>query len=120
MSTSKSSPISATVLPPELEQALKQYRSWVNQHLKAEQDASAITETLYHYTDLRGLEGILKFGKFWFTDYWHLNDPSELKHGVDMARDVAQQIAAGADGKVRLFIDYLLDLFRHDNFFDDA
>lgn len=116
MSMSTSPPTGATVLPPELEQALKRYQNWLAGHLQAEQDASAITATLYHYTDLRGLEGILKFGKFWFTDYRHLNDPSELKHGIDIARDVAQHIANGADGRVRLFIDYLLDLFRHDNF----
>lgn len=116
MSMSKNPPISATVLPQELEEALKRYQDWLARHLQAEQDASAITETLYHYTDLRGLEGIVKSGKFWFTDYRHLNDPSELKHGVDIARDVARDIATGADGRVRLFIDHLLDLFCHDNF----
>lgn len=116
MSTTASPPITATVLPPELEAALKQYRDWTVRHLQAEQDAGAITETLYHYTDLRGLRGILEFGKFWFTDYRHLNDPSELTHGIDMAHDVARGIATGADGRVRFFIDYLLDLFRHENF----
>jgi hypothetical protein len=33
-----------------------------------------------------------------------------------MARDAAHQIATGADGRVRLFLEYFLDLFRHDNF----
>ena len=75
-----------------------------------------MTETLYHYTDVRGLKGILEAGQIWFTDYRHLNDPSELTHGIDMARDVAHHIATGADGRVRLFLDYFLDLFRHDNF----
>ena len=37
---------------------------------------------IYHYTDDFGLRGILKTGKFWLTDIFALNDPSELEHGV--------------------------------------
>jgi hypothetical protein len=116
MSTSTSPPISAAAMPPELEKALKRYRDWDVRRLKAEEAVTAITEPLYHYTNLLGLEGILKSSKFWFTDYRHLNDPSELTHGVDMARDVARGIATGADVSVRTFIDCLLDRFRHDYF----
>jgi len=103
-------------LPAELQQAIETYKEWTRQHLLSEQNNSTIATTLYHYTDVRGLKGILESGQVWFTDYRHLNDPSELTHGIDMARDVAHQIAAGADGRVRLFLDYFLDLFRHDNF----
>jgi hypothetical protein len=103
-------------LPPQLQQAIETFKDWTSQHLLSEQNNSTITETLYHYTDVRGLKGILEAGHIWFTDYRHLNDPSELTHGIDMARDVAHQIATGADGRVRLFLDYFLDLFRHDNF----
>ena len=37
---------------------------------------------IYHYTDDFGLRGILKTGKFWLTDIFALNDPSELEHGL--------------------------------------
>jgi hypothetical protein len=37
---------------------------------------------IYHYTNDVGLRGILKTGKFWLTDIFALNDPSELEHGV--------------------------------------
>src|SRR5579863_5935328 len=103
-------------LPSQLQQAIEAFKGWTNQHLLSEQNNSTITETLYHYTDVRGLKGILEAGQIWFTDYRHLNDPSELTHGIDIARDVAHRIATGADGRVRLFLDYFLDLFRHDNF----
>ncbi|MBR0727035.1 DUF2971 domain-containing protein [Bradyrhizobium manausense] len=103
-------------LPPQLQQAIETFKGWTSQHLLSEQNNSTITQTLYHYTDVRGLKGILEAGQIWFTDYRHLNDPSELTHGIDMARDVAHHIATGADGRVRLFLDYFLDLFRHDNF----
>ncbi|HEY0330290.1 MAG TPA: DUF2971 domain-containing protein [Rhodopseudomonas sp.] len=59
---------------------------------------------------------MLEAEQIWFTDYRHLNNPNELTPGIDMARDVAQRIATGADGRVRMFLDYFLDLFRHDNF----
>jgi hypothetical protein len=102
-------------LPQQLQQAIETFKDWTSQHLLSEQNSS-IAATLYHYTDVRGLKGILEAGRIWFTDYRHLNDPSELTHGIDMARDVAHQIATGADGRVRLFLEYFLDLFRHDNF----
>ncbi|MBV8696336.1 hypothetical protein [Bradyrhizobium sp.] len=112
--SASSPPVNATAMPPELEKALKRYRDWARTHLLAEQDTTTITETLYHYTDLVGLEGILKTSNFWFTDYRRLNDPSELKHGIDIARDVARGMSTGADASVRLFLDCLLQTFEHD------
>jgi hypothetical protein len=106
----------AQPLSPALQEAINKFTAWAEQHLQAEQDASTITAPLYHYTDGRGLKGILESGRVWFTDYRHLNDPSELTHGVDMAHDVARLLSAGADGRVRLFLEHFADLFRHDNF----
>lgn len=40
---------------------------------------------IYHYTDGAGLRGILESGKLWFTDIFNLNDPTELKHGLNPA-----------------------------------
>jgi hypothetical protein len=45
---------------------------------------------IYHYTNDAGLHGILKTGKLWFTDIFNLNDPSELKHGMDLALEVLE------------------------------
>jgi hypothetical protein len=103
-------------LPPVLQEAIEKFTAWAEQHLKIEQDATTITEPLYHYTNGRGLKGILESGCVWFTDYRHLNDPSELTHGIEMAHSVAQRLATGADGRVRLFLEDFADLFRHDNF----
>jgi hypothetical protein len=36
---------------------------------------------IYHYTDAKGLKGILESGALWLTDIRNLNNPSELKHG---------------------------------------
>jgi hypothetical protein len=107
---------SLAALPSVLQEAIDKYRAWAEQHLQAEQDATSITEPLYHYTDGNGLKGILASGQVWFTDYRHLNDPSELTHGIDMARDVARLLGNGADGRVRLFLENFADLFTHRNF----
>jgi hypothetical protein len=106
---------SLAALPPVLEEALDKYRAWAERHLQAEQDATSITAPLYHYTDGHGLKGILESGQVWLTDYRHLNDPSELTHGIDMARDVVRLIGNGADGRVRLFLENFADLFTHRN-----
>jgi hypothetical protein len=80
-------------LPPQLQQAIEAFKGWTSQHLLSEQSSSTIATTLYHYTDMRGLRGIFEARQTWFIDYRHLNDPSELIHGIDMARDVAHHIA---------------------------
>jgi Protein of unknown function (DUF2971) len=106
----------AAPLPPVLQNAIERFTAWATQRLQAEQDATTITEALYHYTDGRGLKGMLESGQVWFTDYRHLNDPSELMHGIDMARDVALRLSAGADGPFQIFLEHFSNLFRHGNF----
>ncbi len=105
-----------TPLPPVLQGAIDKFREWAEHRLQVEQEATNIEAPLYHYTDGNGLKGILESGRVWFTDYRHLNDPSELTHGIDTAREVAQKLGTGADGRVRLFLENFVDLFRHDNF----
>ena len=71
---------------------------------------------LYHYTDGRGLKGIMESQTIWFTDYRHLNDPSELVHGLEVAHDVIRLLETGADKRVRYFLDYLRRIFIEENF----
>ena len=40
---------------------------------------------VHHYTSVRGALGILECGKLWFTERAHLNDPSEISHGTEIA-----------------------------------
>jgi hypothetical protein len=112
----EASPNPKAPLPPVLQEAIDKFERWVANYLQAEQDQSTVEGTLYHYTDGCGLRGILESGQIWFTDYRHLNDPSELVHGIDMAHDVARMIATGTDGHVQLFLQTILDMFRHENF----
>jgi hypothetical protein len=112
-------PESPPKLPPPLRQIIDSFEEWQRGQLEAEQKHDAISSPLHHYTDLRALRGIIETGEFWFTDYRHLNDPSELTHGVDVAHEVARAIAERSnDNRVRAFVENLLDLFRHDSYAD--
>jgi len=106
----------ATPLPMPLQEAIDKFVAWGVQRMQTEQDDTKITAPLYHYTDGRGLKGMLESGHVWFTDYRHMNDPSELTHGMDIACDVAQQLSTGADASVRSFLELFAGLFRHHNF----
>ena len=46
---------------------------------------------IYHYTDLGGLEGIIQHGTIRLTDIFCLNDPKELRHGMDYAFSALQE-----------------------------
>jgi len=48
----------------------------------------AIPDIVFHYTDCTGLLGILKSGGIRLTDIFSLNDPSEVRHGVNLAVEI--------------------------------
>jgi len=109
-------------LPRALRDAIQKFGLWGDEHLNSEGEKNTITNPLYHYTDGRGLKGIIESETIWFTDYRHLNDPSELSYGVEMARDVMRLNAAGADDFGRMFLECLGDMlspkkFTHLEFF---
>lgn len=50
---------------------------------------------LYHFTDVTGLMGILRQKCLWASYARSLNDPSELLHGITVAKSVLKQGIAG-------------------------
>jgi hypothetical protein len=48
-------------------------------------NAEAPPHLMYHYTDASGLESILRSGALWLTDVFRLNDPGEIRYGLDAA-----------------------------------
>lgn len=46
-------------------------------------------DTLYHYTSLDGIHGILRSASIWATHVSYLNDASEFFHGLSSAKQVA-------------------------------
>jgi hypothetical protein len=106
----------APSLPPVLRAAIQKFDQWTQQYMESEDKKNTIDTELYHYTDARGLKGIIESETIWFTDYRHLNDPSELTHGMEMARDVMNNSRGREDAHGREFLDCLADMLSTKNF----
>jgi hypothetical protein len=67
-----------------------------------------ICEYVYHYTTLSALKSIVESQEFWLTDYAYLNDSTEVRHGVDLARDEFDAGLAGATSETAAVFRTLL------------
>jgi hypothetical protein len=105
----------AVPLPDPLREAVEHFDRWSRAHLLEEQGREAINQPLYHYTNAAGLKGIFETQQIWFSDYRHLNDPSEMRHGMDTAQSAFSDAQSGADGRVGLFLKCAADLFSWEN-----
>jgi hypothetical protein len=67
---------------------------------------------IYHYTDDKGLWGILSSGKFWINSVFNLNDPSEISHGVSIACSVFKHLASQLTPFEATFVEKFTSLTR--------
>lgn len=51
-------------------------------------------DVIYHYTDPKGLIGILSDGRLWATDIRYLNDSSELQYAQEVHNRMLQEMAS--------------------------
>jgi Protein of unknown function (DUF2971) len=102
-------------LPQVLETAIQDYQEWADKQMRSVQKKTAVSRPLYHYTDAAGLKGMISNQVFWFTDFRHLNDPTEMHHGMTLA---IQSIDVGKNKKDQagLLYSMLDDLFTFRNF----
>lgn len=63
-----------------------------------------VPATLFHYTKAEGLKGIVESGCIWLSDIFGLNDPSEMRHGVQYALNALQRAAASGHRGAQLFV----------------
>jgi Protein of unknown function (DUF2971) len=102
--------------PRPLQDVIDKYEAWQNEYLKRQDAENKIIQPLYHYTDARGLRGIFESEQIWFTDYRHLNDPSEFLHGLEFARDIARRLKQTANTRAKCFFDQFIEVFRRETF----
>lgn len=50
--------------------------------------------TIYHYTSVEGLHGIITSRSLWMTDFSYMNDSKEIQHGIKVARNVLAEFRA--------------------------
>jgi hypothetical protein len=90
-------PWGTNILPPDMQEVLTCFNEEAKKVLESSLGYLGSQEPpkfIYHYTDDRGLRGILEGGCFWLTDVFSLNDPSEMAHGFTQAVKVLNARAA--------------------------
>jgi len=50
------------------------------------------TNIIYHYTNIQGLEGIIKSKSFWMTDFKYMNDYKEIIHGLELVDNIVRDL----------------------------
>jgi hypothetical protein len=73
------------VLPPSLQAGVNEFAGWWHQKQTTADISDEVTNPLFQYTDAAGIKGIIDSQEIWLTSLFHLNDPSELYHGVNCA-----------------------------------
>jgi hypothetical protein len=94
-------------LNPELQRLLQQFTNWRDQLMKEITEANEPREPVFHYTNMEGMRGIISNNKIWYTSIIHLNDPSELHYGIDMARDLLRAQSKGHGQAVEVFCEWM-------------
>src|SRR5215472_6382632 len=61
--------------------------------------------TLYHYTSLTGLKGIVEQRNFWVSDIRYLNDSEELRHLGKWLNDTAGRLEQSL-GPKKVFMQF--------------
>jgi hypothetical protein len=110
------------ILPHELSDMIARYDQAgydVVSDFAKEVDLSTPPPALYHYTNRDGLLGMLKSGKFWLTDIFYLNDPSELKHGFSFALEELEKLTKGLLCDIEEFVRAFV-LFHNDGMIEES
>lgn len=100
-------------LSPKQETALANYKKWWGDRLESLDPSSEMKRSLYHYTDAKGLAGILQSRELWFTDIFYLNDPEEISFGLRIARKIMCRKIETSSKLVRAFFKKIEKLFTH-------
>lgn len=97
---------SNTIVPADMLTAIESCHQRCEAHVNefaSNMDAQPAPASVYHYTDSTGLLGILESGKIRLTNIFGLNDPSELRHGVNHACEILATKALQSHPAAKLF-----------------
>jgi hypothetical protein len=101
-------------LSPAFTAALRTYLRASRVRLRNAEARNAPTAPLYHYTNRGGFEGIITAQQIWFTHYQHLNDDTEIRFGMDVAKATLAELGTRMP-KGKVFCDMVTDLFSTEN-----
>jgi hypothetical protein len=99
-------PWATSIGQPDMQEALLRFKEDAGKILDSSLGHLASQEPppiIYHYTDDKGLRGILESGCLWLTDVFNLNDPSEMAHSFSQAVKVLNTRAASGPPESQTF-----------------
>lgn len=68
---------------------------------------------VWHYTDVQGFKGIVESEGLWATNADFLNDPTELKYGVELLIErLSERLAEEKQVEEQANLKYILEVFR--------
>jgi Protein of unknown function (DUF2971) len=94
----------------ELQILIDEYKNWWAGKEKQIAIESEVKEPLYHYTSMQGMLGIISKEEMWFTNIFHLNDPSELGYGIKICLQILSENAENAFSYKQRFRDWMKHL----------
>ena len=106
-------------LPAHLQSALDDFRKWDDAKRMRDAARKRVIAPLHHYSDMASLIGMLESSRLWLTSIFHLNDPSELTYGMNIAIERLdwhlQQIFSGANASssAPLLVDIFCQRMEH-------
>lgn len=74
--------------------------------------AKPAPKRIYHYTNDAGLRGILENKLLWLTDIFDLNDPSELRHGLNNASQTLFELTSDLTPECKFLAERFADFVR--------
>ncbi len=66
------------------------------------------TSPLYHYTSLKGLQGIIESKSVWATNVFYLNDASEVSHAISMLDNAINEKLKNNNNELKEFLNQFL------------
>ena len=84
-------------IPEDLRSRISIFDNQVNlliQEFITDLESQGAPPALFHYTNERGLCGIIQSGQLWCSDIFRQNDENELRHGIKVALDALRGRAA--------------------------
>jgi Protein of unknown function (DUF2971) len=95
-------------LKSELQQLVQESSDWWTRCGEELDAANEVSQTLFHYTDMRGMLGIISTEQIWFTSIFHMNDPSELAYGIEIALGILRDQSKGGSPAVKAFCEWMV------------
>ena len=82
-------------LPDDIQQSLsrcfEELDNVIREQSDEQQQKLVVPPMLYHYTDGAALFGVIEGGAIRLSDIYGLNDPSEIRHGLEIACERLEQ-----------------------------